>query len=755
MSTLPHNTQSTQKPKRKWGRYLVNTGLTFGLILGVGVASGAVYVQNVLADTPTVTKEALSSDPSTNIYDKDNNLIWSSAKNRRIYVTYNQLPEQYIKLLLAVEDQDFYQNLGFSPKGVINAVASYGKALIGQGKARGGSSIEQQLIKLSVFSTENEDKTIDRKIKEFFLANQLYQNYSKQEILELYVNKIYMGQGVYGVGTIAKVYYNKELNELSLAQLATLAGIGQAPSDYDLYQDPNAVKNRRDTVLEVAKNIQAINQEEYDQAMQEPIDQDLQPQDWWKDENYQNSLQYDAYISSTLEEIKALGYDIEKTPMQIHTHLDKSLNDYLKDLYDNHPEYFQGESQSAISVVDNQTGGYVAQIGGRNIKEPFGFNRATNRNRSTGSTIKPFVVGTAYEFLNYPSGKLISSAPYQYPNSQVIAKNYDGVDLGDVTISQALKESLNTPMLRLLELTTPSYYKAMLQNVGLPMDHEPLLPEALGINASTADMASAYSVIANKGVKKENHYIKSLTFSDGSVKQLENKEIQAMKNSTAYMLNQTLTQIPKEDGPFKLAYVEDINYGAKTGTVDYPETSDYYGKKLAMDLWTVGYTNRYSFAIWHGFDEPMVEGQQLSEESMREPKANLFKAVLEKVYDPKDNQPMEKPDTIQEDNENGLKPLDTPSPLAIKNPLLQQTLTELYGYYLGDKTIGFSDTKLENQQQPPQDYQPQAWKTALESEKQSFQEKIKKLSEDFKNRLDQRKRQLEIERKRKTNETNQ
>ena len=192
----------------KWiGRSLL---ILFTLLILVGLGA-TFYVRTVVSTTPAVTEEALRSDPSSNMYAANGELIWSSARNRRVYVEREELPEEYIEMLLATEQKTFYDDYGFSPTGLANAFISVAKKAMGTGEIRGGSSIEQQLIKLTVFSTSEDDRTVDRKIQEFYLANQLYQNYTKDEILEFYVNKLPLSENSFGAQTLAKTYYDLPL----------------------------------------------------------------------------------------------------------------------------------------------------------------------------------------------------------------------------------------------------------------------------------------------------------------------------------------------------------------------------------------------------------------------------------------------------------------------------------------------------------------------------------------------------------------
>ena len=245
-------------------------------------AVGFIYVDNTTKNLPSITTEMLKSDASSNIYANDGQtLIYSTAENKRKLVKLADVPKKYRDLLLMTEDAEFYEHRGISPKGTLNAVLSKVKSIIGKNEqVRGGSSITQQLVKLTVFSTDEKDRTLSRKVKEAFLAEKLYDTYSRDEILEFYINKLYLGEGSYGAQTIANSYFGKDLNQLSISQLAIIAGLGQSPSEYNLYDNPEAVEKRRNIVLYEAYRRGKLTSEEYTTAKNTPVQDGLMERRW-------------------------------------------------------------------------------------------------------------------------------------------------------------------------------------------------------------------------------------------------------------------------------------------------------------------------------------------------------------------------------------------------------------------------------------------------------------------------------------------
>lgn len=629
-------------------------GKTFLLILLIGALTGTAYVANVFSKAPNIEEKMLQSYPTSNMYDKDGNLIWSDTEHRRDYITYKEIPQTYVDILTSVEDKEYFTSNGYSVKGLFNAGYSLVKEKLGKGKARGGSTLEQQLIKNTAFSTNEKDRTIDRKIKEVWLSTQLDKNFSKEQILEWYINKIDMGENSFGANTVMMTYYGVSLKDMkektpeNISKIATIVGLGQAPGFYNLYANKEATQERRNIVLKTALDNQKITQEEYDKAIAIPVDKDLQPRFWRNKEVSVSTKEHNAFIFSTLEQIKNMGYDITQTPMQIHTSLDSKLNSYVKQQFDTYTGYKDKDQQIASTIIDNVSGNVVAQYGGRNT-EAFGINRANQRTRSTGSAIKPFLdYGPAIEFLGWGSGQRLDSSPYRYPGTNVTATNYGGVSYGIVDMKFALKLSLNTPANRTLDQFVGSNYaKQYMKALDLDVKDTYGGSDALGLDLSTADIANGMSTYANLGNHSKTNYINKLVFSDNSELKVDNERTQTIKKSTAYVLLKMLENVPKSDGTAPNAQIPSFSgYAVKTGTVAFAETRWGRPDMSSSDNWIAGTTKNYAMAVWTGYDRPQDANGWIPQSYKGH--EELFKRIMIHINTGKDTSDWQKPDTVRQ-----------------------------------------------------------------------------------------------------------
>lgn len=627
---------------KTWLKRLIIIGFFFGLIICAGVPW---YIQHETNNLPTITKQTLRSDASSNMYSANGRLIWSSAVNKRVYVKYKDLPKNYINLLLSTEDRTFFQDSALNGKGLLNAGISFVKSKLHLGAARGGSTIEQQLIKLSIFSTSEKDRNVNRKIKEAFLAEQLEHNYTKKQILEMYVNKIYLGEGCYGAQTLSKTYWDKPLNKLNLSQLAIVVGLGQAGSYYNLYDRPNVVKIRRDQVLKAALDNHKITTSQYYDALNTPIQQGLKKRYWQGKRLEPVEKRYASFINATLMELTNTGYDLNKTPLQIHTSLDEKMNNIVNTIFNKHPEFYQNKrQQAAITIANPKTGHIIAQNGGRFSHSIVGLNRAISRNRSTGSSIKPINdYGPALQYLGWNTGYLLNSGPYHYAGTNVTATNVGGASYGMVTMRRAIVESMNTPAIRTLDAVGPLRAKTFAGKLDITQKAPIAGSSALGMNASTEQMAMAYAAFANGGVYKQPEYINYLIFPDFSRKNLTNKGHVAMSKATAYVMTNMLKGVINDsDGTLHAGKVSGIHMAAKTGTVAYP-----YGAKVpddsAMDFWTCGYTKSLSIALWEGYDHPMKKNSFLWDMKSIKLRGRLWRYLVTRITKGRDNSDWSRP----------------------------------------------------------------------------------------------------------------
>lgn len=706
------------------------------LILGLFIITFMlIYVTKVLNDTPKIDEDMLKSNETSKMYDKNGNLIWADTKTRRDYIKYKDIPKPYKEILFSVEDQDFYKNDGFSYKGIINAGFGYVKEKLGGPPARGGSTLEQQLIKNVVFSYEQKDRNVDRKIKELMLSIQLDKNFSKNQILEWYINKIAMGENSYGAKTAMMTYYGKDLKDMNdyspdnLSKIATIVGLAQAPSSYNIYDNPDAAQERKNNVLYAAKEQNNITKEQYDEAIKVNVKKDLKDRYWRNRDVLKTTKDHAAYVNSTLKEIKDLGYDIQKTPLQIHTKLDPKNDKWLNDKV-NESKYFQDKNhQVAVTVLDNKTGDVISQVGGRFVNEPYGINRATQRTRSSGSIIKPFIdYGPAIEYLGYGTDYKLNANNYTYPGTNIVAHNYGRWEYGNVDMKEALWQSYNTPALRLLDRHIGSNRaKKFLSGLNMDIKDQYGGSDALGLNLSTEDIASGFATLSNGGEHRKASYITKVKFADDSEKDIQHDKQRAMKESTAYILLQMMNGVPYENKDAKSAKIKEFKgHAIKTGSVSY---DDEMQKSLpdfaAKDGWIGGTTKDVSVVLWTGYDSPNEPGNYLNKNNTKQ-RQSLYKEIMKKFGKNGNTSNWSKPDTVYSSG-SGIKadhsPLDKNAE-EFPVPSIDELKSKSFNPFIADVNdkTEVNDSKS-GQIKPPKGYKEGQWKDDLSTEDKKVYER--------------------------------
>lgn len=709
-------------------RRLVKTVILLAL---AGIFTIGLYISSTLKDIPQITTQMLRSDNSTNMYASDGKtLIWSSARYKRKYVDIKDVPDMYKNLLLATEDANFYHENGASVKGMANAGLSLVKSKISPGSAvRGGSGIEQQLIKLTVFSTSAADRTISRKVKELYLAKQLDKNYSKDKILEFYINKIYEGENSYGAQTIAYTYFSKPLKKLSISQQAIIAGLGQSPTSYNLYNNPDLVKLRRNIVLKRGLQQKVLTKSQYEKALKTPIKQGLKKRFWQAARTDEITSKHNAFVTSALQQIKSLGYDVNQTPVQITTTLNVKDENYVLNLFNNNSQYFQDyNQQAAVTITDPKTGDVLVQIGGRHSNTIGALNRATSTNRSSGSSIKPILdYGPAFEYFNWQTNHFVSSAAYHYAGTNIYAYDYGGSQHPNSNAQEALRQSYNAAALRTLDTVGPTRAKKFISKLGITSNQPLQGSTGISMNVSTSEMAGAIGAFGQSGVYHPTRYVKSLKFSDNSVKDITFKPVQAMRASTAYVMTSILEGVFSSRGTAPDAKIDGVAMAGKTGTNAYP---DGLYPNSAMDLWTIGYTKSISTALWYGYDQPMKYGNQMNEIQGDSNKDRLFKAIMQYMNKGKDTSEWKKPSTVTSLGGSGL----SANYVANDEPkddvkTLDKVDTSVTNTYPNDSSKGVKATKP-RVPNTPKDYKVGSWKKALKKQQKEFYQEHK---DDMKN----------------------
>ena len=585
------------------------------IFLTIVLIGGSIFLFYVV-QAPELSETKLVATTSSKIYDNKNELIADLGAERRVNAQSNEIPTDLVNAIVSIEDHRFFNHRG------IDSIRIFGAFLrnLRSNGLQGGSTLTQQLIKLTYFSTSTADQTIARKAQEAWLAIQLERTATKQEILTYYINKVYMSNGNYGMQTAAQNYYGKDLKDLSIPQLALLAGMPQAPNQYDPYSHPEEAQQRRNLVLSEMQRQGYLSSEQYETAINTPITDGLQ--------SLKGSNTYPQYLDNYLKEVidqveQETGYNLLTTGMDIYTNVDQDVQKKLWDIYntDEYVQYPDDDFQAASTIVDVTNGKVIAQLGSRHQASnvSFGLNQAVETNRDWGSTMKPITdYAPALEYGIYDStAYMLKDVPYNFPGTNDPVLNWDRSYFGNITLQYAIQQSRNVPAVETLEKVGLDRAKTFLNGLGI--DYPTMLyVNAISSNttetgkqygASSEKMAAAYAAFANGGTYYKPMYINKVVFSDGSSKEFSDPGTRAMKETTAYMMTEMMKTVLYY-GTGTGAYISWLPQAGKTGTSNYTDAeienhikTDQY---VAPDEMFVGYTRKYSMAVWTGYSNRLT-----------------------------------------------------------------------------------------------------------------------------------------------------
>ena len=627
-------------------------------IEAVGLYAGYRIVENVKS-AKAINESELSQNPNSEIYaDDGKTLIWTNSKYQHRHLSIDDAPDVLIDLLISTEDKTFWENDGFSLKGTLNALRG----------ERGGSTITQQLIKNMRFVGKDISRE-DRKVQEIALAINMTKRFDKKQILEAYLNKTGFLESSYGFNTAMYLLYGHDISkdatsDTDIAQYATIVGMLQNPTIYNPRLYPDDSKSRRDQVLLNAYENGKISEDQYNSAKSIDISEGLKEQGWFTQQVYETASEHGSYVDSILTQLKDLGYDLDSdsNPIKVVSNLNIDQNKWLQDEVAN-PYYYQNDRQQvAIAVTEPSTGNVLAQVGSRNGGPATDLNRAVQVTRSSGSTIKPFLdYAPLIEFAGVTANTTWQANETTYAGTNFVVRNYAGARYGTVTTQYALKMSLNVPAVLALESQKPWMNQVVMSRLGLAnhaWNEDGSIStvksfggsDALGINVSVVDFASAFSALANYGVRKSPNYLKSVEQS-GYVNEIKSEESTAMSPSTAYTLLSMLKTVGDSDGTGRFSAIREYaGYALKTGTVAYDDNAPIYSDEThseylgtagqlvpnlaASDTWVAGTTKSASVAMWDGFDDPSVYGNWINEHFLK--RTELFKSVMRHFNEGKD-----------------------------------------------------------------------------------------------------------------------
>lgn len=574
--------------KRKKTKLLIGAALGSALFLLLGI-----WLAFILVHIPTIDdfKNRQVSE-STKIYDQTGkNLLWEiHGEENRTTVPFDKISINVKNATIAIEDRYFYTHKGFQPISLLRS-ALYD---LSHGKSQGGSTITQQLVKQTLLTSE---KTFTRKIKELIIAIKLERVYSKDQILNLYLNEIPYGSNAYGIETAAQIYFGKSAADVSIAEAAYLASMPQAPTHYSPYGNYRQdLENRKNLVLQQMKDQKFITEQEYTQAKNEKVV--FLPQQ----RRGLRAPHFVMYVRELLNE--KYGEDVvDRGGLQVTTTLDSDLQQKAEDVISKRAPELQTKfnaSNAALVAVDPKTGRILSMVGSRDyfdISHEGNFN-VTLAHRQPGSTFKPIVYATAFKKGFTPETVVFDlETNFSTNNTPYIPQNYDDKFRGPVTLREALAQSLNVPSVETLYLAGIDNALETARDMGISTltnkNQYGLTLVLGGGEVSPLEMTAAYGVFANQGVKADTHAIIQVKDKDGNVLEEEkNSTQQVLDANIANLITSILTDNKARTPAFGAnspLYFSENSVAAKTGT-----TNDY------RDVWTIGYTPNLVVGAWAG-----------------------------------------------------------------------------------------------------------------------------------------------------------
>ena len=637
-----------EKEKKGIGKKILTIFLGLAIFFVLLIAIFMIYI---VISIGNFDPNALVNQDQTVMYDKDGEVFATLGAQKRESVTYDELPQVLIDAIVATEDSRYYQHNGVDMARFLKASI---QQLLGQ-DGGGASTLTMQVVKNNLTDTS---RSIIRKFKDVYLSVFFMEKkYTKEEILEFYVNDSCLGGNIYGVEEASKYYFGKTVSELSLPEAALIAGMYQAPNRYNPYKDPEAAAKRRSTVLSLMVRHGYITEEE--EAMANAVDITSMLVGVGEESDYQ------GYIDTVIEEIEnKTGYNPAQVPMKIYTALDRDIQDGINKVLSGEAHSWADDYVQAGIAVTNVNDGTIVAIGaGRNREGERTFNYATQAYRQPGSTAKPlFDYGPGFEYNNFSTYTLFNDEKWTYTNGPEVG-NWDGAYEGLITLRRALSYSRNVPALKAFQQVDKKNIVNFVNGLGLNIAYstkdenykkydngaDNLINEAYSIGGMSygvtpLEMAEAYACFANGGYHIESHAVIKIEYRNGGkVEEFTESKEKVMSDSTAYLMNNVL-QYAVEAGFNGGARVYGSTVAAKTGTSNLPDSIiEKYGLPggAVNDLWTVAYTPEYSIALWYGYEEVTSE-HYLSGASA--PKDAVMQSIMK--YIPKTTKKWEMPSSV-------------------------------------------------------------------------------------------------------------
>ena len=638
--TKSNDTVVKQKKKKKIKKILKLLLNIFLLLLLIGLIGGIVFAVYIVVKAPNFDPKNLYSTESSIVYDKNGKQITKLGVEKRKNVNYDDLPQVLVDAIIATEDSRFMQHNGFDlPRFLKASAGQVVNKITGHGNAGGGSTLTMQVSKNNYTSVESSGfEGIVRKFTDIYISIfKLEKNYSKEEIMEFYVNIPFLGNNSYGVEQACQSYFGKSVSDINLSEASLIAGLFQAPTSYDPYRHPDYAEERRNTVLYLMQRHGYITKEEAEDAKKISVTSLLRSSNPESESN-----EYQSYIDVVIDEVEEkTGNNPYTTGMKIYTNLDTDKQLVLNDLMNGKTWTWKDDKvQAGVAIVDVNTGALVAVGGGRNRTGARQLNYATDITRQIGSCAKPlFDYGPAFEYNNAGLASQVYDGPHAY-SSGVSIRNVDGSYGGTMTYKYALAASRNIPALKVFQSVDNSKIKEFVTKLGITpeIDSNGGLHEAHALGAFTGSnpksMAAAYAAFANGGYYAEPYTINKVEYIDSDkTVSLKSKRTRVMSDSTAYMITDALTYAVSGYGNIG-GSVRGVQLAAKTGTTMFDsEARKKYGypSSANMDMWVTGYTPEYAVSLWYGYTEA-EKGYYLGSEGYSV-RGKIFRQIISGISD--------------------------------------------------------------------------------------------------------------------------
>ena len=667
-------------------KQIFHTLKVISIVVAIVIASGGIYFGvSIYQQVGGYDKEKLLNKEASGLYyAKTGEEYYSVATDgANKLVSYDEIPQVMIDAVVAAEDSRFFEHNGFDLPRIVKAFAGN---LVAGGITSGGSTITQQVIKKSYYpdaqtSKENTFDAIKRKVGEIVLSIQATNDTTKEEILELYLNKIYFGAGPKTVGLYAAslYYFDKSVQNLTLPEAALLAGTLNSPTQFDPFNNLEKAQSRRNTILKLMRDHGYITAEECEMTQKIPVENTL------KSNPISYGGSYQAYADMVIREVQEkTGLDPKETPMKIYTYMDKDLQKKLDDISNSKDYTFYDKDIQAGAVVQEATTGRITGVlSARNYKAMDSTNAYHKKGvkqggygnvHQPGSSLKPIIAyASAFEFLDYSTAHYVHDVPLDGTYSP---KNHDGNFHGDLSIHDALGNSWNLAAIQTyLDVYREIGEDAMteyLQGFGFDWTEEKLATGyAIGgweRGTTPKEEAGAYAVIANGGTYIEPHTVEKIEIiATGEVINIDEEapkaKTEALSEESAFMIRSVMTEYAKSFGSYS-GFKSSLQVGAKTGTSNYPRKDPIpsYLQGKSKDGWMSAYSPDYSWSVWVGYPESVAKEKKKYLKSSTDAK-KISSIIANTIHDngkPKNSYPQQPSGVVKGTCISGIYPYTKP-----------------------------------------------------------------------------------------------